>query len=170
MPAILDDPNSALIHPTILTGAQLSASTAGPQVGILENRQVHLRDRVTSATVYPIVTGILPLSLLSFLCDEFNLEIERGDTYPLEEPMTLEKFQNYWFGNFGAVMLTGKEATIREGRDWSLECLGTFYTKPNYTGMSFSIYFLLSLSHTNSLLFYFSPSFDMILTPFEFGF
>src|SRR5262249_44599782 len=98
MPAIIDDPSGPLIHPTIITGSELAPTTAGPSLTLslekLENRQVHLRDRVTPATIYPILDPLLlPLSLLGFLCNEFNLEIERGDTYPLEEPMTLEKFQ-----------------------------------------------------------------------------
>lgn len=69
--------------------------------------------------------------------DEFNQELERGDTYPLEEPMTIEQFTKYWFGTFAAVMfMGGKEETsnLLEERDWTTQCLGTFYIKPNYPG------------------------------------
>jgi hypothetical protein len=79
----------------------------------------------------------IPVSLVDFLCKEFNTEIERGDTYPMEEPMTLEKFTNYWFGTFAAVMLIGgkdEQMDLLQERDWSVHCLGTFYIKPNYPG------------------------------------
>lgn len=69
--------------------------------------------------------------------DEFNQELERGDTYPLEVPMTIEQFTKYWFGTFAAVMfMGGKEETsnLLEERDWTTQCLGTFYIKPNYPG------------------------------------
>lgn len=52
--------------------------------------------------------------------------------------MELEKFAGYWFGTFAVVALLGEEGKIREGRDWKRECLGTFYIKPNYPGMSFA--------------------------------
>jgi len=77
----------------------------------------------------------VPAGLVGFLHEEFNREIERGDTYPMEAPLTLEAFRNYWFGAFAAVMLLGNEATLREGRNWANECLGAFYTKPNYPGV-----------------------------------
>lgn len=69
--------------------------------------------------------------------DEFNQELERGDTYPLEVPMTIEQFTKYWFGTFAAVMfMGGKEETnnLLEEKDWTTQCLGTFYIKPNYPG------------------------------------
>jgi hypothetical protein len=75
--------------------------------------------------------------LVAFLCTEFNNEIARGDTYPLEEPMTLEKFKSYWFGTFGAVMLLGgkdEHIDLLQERDWATQCLGTFYIKSNYPG------------------------------------
>lgn len=28
---------------------------------------------------------------------------------------------------------------LREGRDWESDCLGTFYVKPNYPGIYFSL-------------------------------
>lgn len=96
---------------------------------------VLLKDKETTATIYPITSSDqMPIGLLAFLCDEFNMEIERGDTFPLFDTLHIDTFQNYWFGSFAGVMLIGNEATIEEGRTWEQECLGTFYVKPNYPG------------------------------------
>ena len=59
------------------------------------------------------------------------------------DPMPLSSFGPYWFANFGAVMIVGEIDTVEEitameerGADWSRECLGSFYVKPNYPGRS----------------------------------
>ncbi|KAI9883226.1 MAG: hypothetical protein M1823_005002 [Watsoniomyces obsoletus] len=69
-----------------------------------------------------------------------NREIELGDTYPFSDPFSTTGFGGFWFGNFGAVMLLGEDVTspqnINDDRDWSKECLGSFYIKPNYPGRS----------------------------------
>ncbi|PWW71687.1 zf-H2C2-domain-containing protein, partial [Tuber magnatum] len=107
---------------------------------VLHPRSVYLRDHVSIATVHPVMhASRIPASLIDFLCTEFNNEIERGNTYPLEEPMSLENFTSYWFGTFGAVMLLGgkeEQTDLSAERDWSTQCLGTFYVKPNYPGRS----------------------------------
>ena len=99
-----------------------------------------LRDRQTVATVVPFASrNEVPESLLHYLHDQFNKEIEGGDTYPMLEPMPVDKFAAYWFQNFGGIMLLGhieSAAQVVEGQDWSKECLGTFYIKPNYPGRS----------------------------------
>ncbi|KAK6331801.1 hypothetical protein TWF718_002343 [Orbilia javanica] len=61
------------------------------------------------------------------LCEEMNGEIERGDTYPMDEFMSVEAFEGYWFGNFAAVV------TVGEG-DGEGTVLGSFHVKPNYPG------------------------------------
>ena len=108
-------------------------------------RLVTLRDRITSATLIPILSSSeIPPGLLAHLCAQFNLEIEKGDTYPLLEPLSVSAFGEYWFQNFGAVMLSGDIVggkdqlwTLEEaGQDWHKLCLGTFYIKPNYPGRS----------------------------------
>lgn len=50
---------------------------------------------------------------------------------------------SYWFANFGAAMILGEidsveDVTLMEERgvDWTKECLGSFYVKPNYPGRS----------------------------------
>ena len=70
-------------------------------------------------------------------------EIEKGDTYPMTEPLPFEAFGPYWFGIFGAIMLQGNISGIeevhhmaRQGHDWEKACLGSFYIKPNYPGRS----------------------------------
>jgi GNAT superfamily N-acetyltransferase len=101
---------------------------------------VTLRDRQTVATVVPFASRFqVPDSLLRYLNDQFNKEIEGGDTYPMMEGLPFDKFASYWFQNFGAIMLLGNIESadeVVEGKDWSKECLGTFYIKPNYPGRS----------------------------------
>src|SRR5277367_3376509 len=101
-------------------------------------RQVTLRDRVTIATILPFSSRHqVPPSLLTYLCDQLNKEIEGGDTYPMIDPMPYDKFASYWFQNFGAVMLLGNIERAEDViQDWSMSCLGSFYIKPNYPGRS----------------------------------
>lgn len=132
MPAIHEDPAAPVIAnpkelpPTICT------------------RQVTLRDRVTVATLVPFFSADdVPRSLLSYLSDQLNKEIEKGDTYPMIDPIPLSQFGQYWFANFGAVMLLGNIQNVSDvadmeanGADWSKSCLGSFHIKPNYPGRS----------------------------------
>ena len=104
-------------------------------VTVIDRYTVLLKDGETTATIYPMHTpNELPPGLLAFLCDEFNMEIERGDTFPFFDTLHIESFQNYWFGSFAAVMVLGDSPTLEGSRQWEKECLGTFYIKPNYPG------------------------------------
>lgn len=142
MPAILDDPTA----PTIfrVSGEPPFPAPHAPLPADIVPRQVTLRDRVTIATIVPFSSpSQVPLSLVSYLCDQLNKLIEEGDTYPMVNSMPLESFGPYWFGNFAAVMILGDirdaaqvRAMAEEGADWEKLCLGTFYTKPNYPGRS----------------------------------
>jgi hypothetical protein len=128
MPALLEDPQNHIPPP----------ATALQQASLLTPRQTTLpKANNHPVTLYPVTNGpeSLPADLVKYLHAEFSAEIERGATYPMEEPMELEKFAGYWFGTFAVVALLGEEGEIREGRDWERECLGTFYVKPNYPGM-----------------------------------
>ncbi|SSD60385.1 uncharacterized protein SCODWIG_02146 [Saccharomycodes ludwigii] len=61
-----------------------------------------LKDGETAATLYPLYPAIpelLPQGLLFFLLEEFNMEIEKGDTLPFYEPLTYQEFIDYWFVN-----------------------------------------------------------------------
>ncbi|PYH97326.1 histone acetyltransferase Spt10 [Aspergillus ellipticus CBS 707.79] len=107
-------------------------------------RQVTLRDRVTVATLVPFTSAdAVPRSLLAYLSDQLNKEIEGGDTYAMVDPIHLEQFGSYWFSNFGAIMLLGDIKSVQEvhamgrGRSsWSKVCLGSFNIRPNYPGRS----------------------------------
>lgn len=102
---------------------------------IIDRYTVLLKDGETTATIYPIHSPTdLPPGLLAFLCDEFNMEIERGDTSPFFDTLDMNQFQQYWFGSFGAVMILGDAPALEGPRQWEKECLGTFLVKPNYPG------------------------------------
>ncbi|KAI9822376.1 MAG: hypothetical protein M1827_000095 [Pycnora praestabilis] len=143
MPAMLDDPTAPVIYRT--SGEPpypTPQDNAVPEE--IVSRQVTLRDRVTIATLIPFSSSNqVPPSLLSYLSDQLNREIEKGDTYPMIAHLPLSSFGPYWFQNFGAVMLLGDiessddlERMEAEGKDWEKECLGSFYIKPNYPGRS----------------------------------
>ncbi|KAI9845052.1 MAG: hypothetical protein M1838_001909 [Thelocarpon superellum] len=139
MPAMLDDPARPTIYRT--SGDAPFPTPNDPHLpATIFPRQVTLRDRVTIATLVPFSSYTqLPASLLAYLCDQLNREIEKGDTYPMIEPMSPAAFGAYWFSNFGAVMLLGqvdRAEDVVEGKDWGTECLGSFYVKPNYPGRS----------------------------------
>src|SRR5690606_6219816 len=82
----------------------------------------------------------VPDSLLAYLSEQFNKEIEGGDTYPMEDTMTPDEFAAFWFAHFGAIMLLGSISDIARAdadrNDWVRGCLGSFYIKPNYPGRS----------------------------------
>jgi GNAT superfamily N-acetyltransferase len=141
MPAMLDDPASAPIFRA--SGSAPFPSPHDTNPSLPEDvfpRQVTLRDRVTIATIVPFPSPHqVPASLLAYLSDQLNKEIEMGDTYPMIDTMPADKFASYWFQNFGAIMLLGNIESpdeVTEGKDWARECLGSFYIKPNYPGRS----------------------------------
>jgi GNAT superfamily N-acetyltransferase len=139
MPAIMDDPDSATIYR--VSGAPPYPDPNDPTLPPdIHPRHVTLRDRQTVATVVPFASkDQVPASLLLYLSDQFKKEIEGGDTYPMMDPMPSDKFASYWFQNFGAIMLLGSIESadeVVEGKNWSKECLGSFYIKPNYPGRS----------------------------------
>ncbi|KAI1302889.1 hypothetical protein F5Y03DRAFT_191102 [Xylaria venustula] len=139
MPAIMDDPSAPTIHR--MSGAPPYPDPTRPALPAnIRPRQVTLRDRQSIATVVPFVSrDQVPPSLLRYLSDQFAKEIEGGDTYPMIDPMPFDKFSAYWLQNFAGVMLLGQINSpdeVVEGKDWSRECLGSFYIKPNYPGRS----------------------------------
>ncbi len=143
MPALLEDPEAAVNYRT--SGQGPYPTIENPQIpSSIFPRPVTLRDRVTVATLVPFFSpDAVPKGLLSYLMDNLNKEIESGDTYPMIDPLPLETFGPYWFGNFGAVMILGDIGGVegvtemeRAGADWNKLCLGSFYLKPNYPGRS----------------------------------
>ena len=140
---MLEDPTAPAIYRT--SGRPPYPTPANPQIPeTIVPRQVTLRDRITIATLIPFSTANdVPHRLLSYLCSQMNLEIEKGDTYPMMTAMSLATFGTYWFQNFGAIMLLGEISTLQEvgymdaqGEKWEETCLGSFYVKPNYPGRS----------------------------------
>lgn len=62
----------------------------------------------TKAVAFPITAADhIPLTLLAHMCDEFNDEIKTGQTYPIDEPLNVEEFRNYWLGDFTGIVLQG---------------------------------------------------------------
>ncbi|KAL8818656.1 MAG: hypothetical protein Q9191_007895, partial [Dirinaria sp. TL-2023a] len=114
MPAMLEDPTAPVIYRT--SGAPPYPTPSDPQIPItIVPRQVTLRDRITVATLIPFTSAAqVPPTLLAYLCSQMNLEIEKGDTYPMLGPMPLSSFGKYWFQNFGAVMLLGGLSSVED--------------------------------------------------------
>lgn len=142
MPAMLEDPTSPAIYR--VSGETPFPVPHGPLPPDIAPKQVTLRDRITTATLVPFSgPSQVPPKLCAYLCELLGREIEKGDTYPMMEPMPLANFGPYWFANFGAIMVVGdvqspEEVSEMEARgvDWSKDCLGSFYVKPNYPGRS----------------------------------
>lgn len=139
---MLDDPTAPAIYR--VSGALPFPGPYGTLPHDILPKQVTLRDRTTTATLVPFnAPGQVPPRLTAYLCELLNREIEKGDTYPMMEGLALSSFSPYWFANFGAIMVVGdiqssEEVTQMEerGADWSKQCLGSFYVKPNYPGRS----------------------------------
>lgn len=143
MPSLLEDPTTYIPPPP-------TASTTSPTLTPIHKT---LKDS-TKVTLYPVAHGAssLPASLVKVLHREFSEEIARGATYPMEEGMGYEAFAGYWFGTFAVVAVIDRQGGGEQGgeqgrwlqgqeeRDWERDCLGTFYIKPNYPGMSFFLF------------------------------
>ncbi|KAH3675540.1 hypothetical protein WICMUC_002629 [Wickerhamomyces mucosus] len=73
-------------------------------------------------------------SLSTYLYEQFNLEVERGLTYPHLELLTKKEFLDYFFASFTAIFLKeGSHPSDVKG-DWKKDFLGVYYIKPNYIG------------------------------------
>ena len=75
-----------------------------------------------------------PQEVVSTLHDLLNEIIEEGKTYPIELPLSLSEFIEYYFKYFVTVMVSGDidDPKLVQGDD----ILGCFYIKPNYPGRS----------------------------------
>ncbi|CAI5756042.1 unnamed protein product [Candida verbasci] len=104
---------------------------------ILFSYTTTLKDNTTKVTIYPILSiDIVPNSLFEFLCDEYNLEIERGETLPHFETLSMKQFIRHWFDKsvVGIMILGENPITNHKHRIWEQECLGIFNIKPNFPG------------------------------------
>lgn len=91
------------------------------------------------AWAHPIMSSKqVPADLLHYMTEEFNREVERGQTYPHIESMTIEEFEVYWLSNFAIILVKGDslrtDGDIPNSATWAETFLGTFYIKPNYPG------------------------------------
>lgn len=136
MPSILEDPSNKIPPP------QASLQSA-PHLTPRKTTTIQPKNGTpTPITLYPIAHGpnALPADLVRFLQGEFAAEVELGSTYPMESPLGVDQFAEYWFGTFAVVAILGHDGDegqgLVEGRDWERVCLGTFYIKPNYPGSS----------------------------------
>ncbi|SCU95974.1 LAMI_0F04654g1_1 [Lachancea mirantina] len=88
------------------------------------------------ATAFPVYSAQdIPEGLVHHLHDQFNAEIEAGNTYPLLEKLSLDEFVNYWFHSFCVVVIkTDADQINASWTNWNELFLGTFYIKPNYVG------------------------------------
>lgn len=104
----------------------------------IERVTVHLKELETTATIYPITNvNQVPINLITFLAQEYNDEILRGDSLPFFEQLTFEEFRDYWFGQFAGIMVIGEEPELNDEltvKEWSKLCLGTFLIKSAYPG------------------------------------
>lgn len=104
-----------------------------PLVDRLEPLQFKLKGLETIATAFPVYApSDVPDSLITHMHEEFNSEIENGQTYPQLQKLTREQFIGYWFSSFCVILLQTEHTTIDNDQDWSACFLGTFYIKPNY--------------------------------------
>lgn len=87
----------------------------------LQPHTILLKDGETVATMYPISANpeLLPAGLLAFLLDEFNMEIEKGGSFPYYEKLSLQEFKNAWFHPDGhvCIMVLGEIPEL----DYSME-------------------------------------------------
>lgn len=87
----------------------------------LQPHTILLKDGETISTMYPIPANpdLLPMGLLAFLLDEFNMEIEKGDSFPYYETLLLQQFKDVWFHGDGhvCIMVLGEIPEL----DYSME-------------------------------------------------
>ncbi|KAI5948640.1 SPT10 [Candida theae] len=126
-------------HYSETEGQHVPTTDADPQPNKINERYtILLKDGVTTATIYPILSPLeIPIGLLHFLCDEYNMEIERGESLPFFDPLTLEQFVEHWFASFVGIMCLGDDTHLNKAPDdrpWENECLGMFSIQPQYPG------------------------------------
>lgn len=110
-----------------------------PLVETLNPIQFKLKNSDLVASAFPIFHhSFIPKKLLSLMHREFNAEIERGDTYPQLDTLTLDEFCHYWVHSMCVILLQTDNLNILQEEesdkieDWNELFLGTFYIKPNY--------------------------------------
>ncbi|CAI6482534.1 AIS_HP2_G0015590.mRNA.1.CDS.1 [Saccharomyces cerevisiae] len=90
-----------------------------PLAQTIEPLQFKLIGSDIVATGFPVFNAqYVPESLIDYIFDLFNLEIECGKTYPQLEKLTKQDFLNYWFHSFTVIVLRTDQKFIEDGQDW----------------------------------------------------
>lgn len=112
------DSKKAHSHSSVINGDR---SYEDQVITPLQPHTILLKDGETVATMYPVpaIPELLPMGLLAFLLDEFNMEIEKGGTFPYYEKLTLQEFKEVWFHQDGhiCVMVLGEVPELDYSRD-----------------------------------------------------
>lgn len=128
-----NDPST--IHQESITHVSNTALHPTP---LVQPYRILLKDGVTNATIYPVYSpNEISSTLLEFLWDEYNMEIEKGETLTFYNPLSFDDFINHWFSGsiVVAIMIVGDEPDLtNDERQWPSELLGVFNIKPNYPG------------------------------------
>ncbi|AHY78883.1 ADI_G0033120.mRNA.1.CDS.1 [Saccharomyces cerevisiae] len=105
--SVPDDEHLQMAHQNSSSEVRNEAAVPDQLLTPLQPYTILLKDGETIATMYPIPAypDLLPLGLLNFLLDEFNMEVEKGDSFPYYETLSLEEFKNVWFHNDGHVCI-----------------------------------------------------------------
>lgn len=110
-----------------------------PLVDKINPIKIALKNSDSVATAFPIFKHeFLPNGLITLMHSQFNQEIENGDTYPQDKPLTRDEFIHYWYHSMCVVLLETDNLTFLEDNmnndkiNWNDYFLGTFYIKPNY--------------------------------------
>lgn len=78
-----------------------------------------------------------PKQLLNRLHQLFNNIIDEGRTYPIEQSMTQDQFNSYFFtADLFVGLLTDKPINQISDGEWDNILGGCYYVKPNYVGRS----------------------------------
>jgi len=134
MPALIDDPASPAVYRQ--SGVAPFLQKDSPLPPSITPRTVTFRDGTTTTIVPFSSVSQVPPGLIKCLSELLNREIEAGDTYPMLDPIPLDRFGPYWFANFAVVALKGgleEVARLLEGQqggvNWDEVVLGTHYIK-----------------------------------------
>lgn len=115
--SVLGEEDLRITHPAVEEDEHFQDQTLTP----LQPHTILLKDGETISTMYPIPANpdLLPMGLLAFLLDEFNMEIEKGDSFPYYETLLLQQFKNVWFHGDGhvCIMVLGEIPEL----DYSME-------------------------------------------------
>lgn len=117
--------------------AYTKASTALPtELYISEWSPVLLKDGSTATLIPFNHASTAPEAVINIVHKLLNDEIEQGDTYPQDQPLTREQFVNYYFSYFVAVLVSGEypNTTPLTEINFEQDFLGCYYIKPNYPG------------------------------------